>query len=392
MNSGSVLTTNGDNTPAILAQSVGGGGGRITANGYGAYDGFAGGAGIGGDVAVTVAGSVQANGTASPGIFAEVANGTLPSGVIGGVVAVTVSPGATVQGGHNFSAGDGFGAGIYVVGGGTSSTGSYSNTITNQGTITSLDGVNGTAIYGTGGWTNVVNSGTITGNLDLDNGGGGGCTGASCPTVGSTFKNQAGGTLNTGAVVRLGAAGSLTNAGTLNIGGTGRIATTAVAGNLAQTATGRLVVDTDHHAGTADRLDVQGTASLGGLVEVHAANINNRAVTILTATGGLTVDPSLATTRTYLVRFDLQNSGTSVQIRPQAKFATAASGFGISRRSRATYSRCSTPARSWEAGLACWLGSAARKATAPRSAAWPGPRSAASPPPGRRPAIASAAT
>ncbi|WP_255702300.1 autotransporter outer membrane beta-barrel domain-containing protein [Roseomonas cutis] len=331
VNPTAILSTSADNTPVILAQSIGGGGGRVTSSGDGAYDGTAGGSGTGGAVTMNVYGQVRAGGAASPGIFAEsVGQGSTANPTGGAAVRINVGPGALVQGGRDFNPGDGYNAGIYIVGGSTNQDPSSqtNNNINNQGTITSLGT---TAIYGTGGWTSVYNQagGTITGSVNLDNGNGGGaCPQGGCAVTGGNVANAAGAAFNTGPLVRLGAAGTLTNAGTLNIGGTGTIATTAMTGNLVQTGSGRLVVDTNHATGQADRLDVQGSASLAGTVEVHAASLANRAVTVLTATQGVSLDAGLATTRTQLFRFDAQASGNSLLIQPRAEFATQAAGLG----------------------------------------------------------------
>jgi hypothetical protein len=259
VNQSATLSTAASNTPVILAQSVGGGGGRVTNNGYGAYDGTAGGSGSGSTVTVDVSGQVLAAGAASPGIFAESVGqvtSTNPTG--GAAVRINVGTGGTVQGGTDFHAGDGYGAAIYIVGGSTNQNPSSqtNNNINNQGTITSLGGtgLNGTAIYSTGGWTSVYNQpgGSITGSIDLA--GGGACFYITCANVGGSLTNQAGGTVNTGALMRLGSTGTLSNAGTINIGGTGAIATTVMTGNLVQSSTGRLVVDTNHRTGEADHL------------------------------------------------------------------------------------------------------------------------------------------
>lgn len=335
------LSTGADNTPVILAQSIGGGGGRVTSSGYGAYDGTAGGSGTGGTVTVDVAGRVLAGGSASPGIFAEsVGRGTSANPNGGSAVRINVAPGALVQGGQDYNRGDGYNAGIYIVGGSTSQdvTSGTNNNVNNQGTITSLGT---TAIYGTGGWTSVYNQagGTITGSIDLDNGGGGGsCTSSpTCAVTGGSVSNAAGATFNTGAMVRLGAAGTLANNGTLNIGGSGTVATTAMTGNLVQGATGRLVVDTDHLTGASDRLDVQGSASLAGTVEVHPTAVANRAVTVLTATDGVNLDAGLTSTRTQLFRFDTVQSGNSLLVQPRAEFSAQASSFGANRQAVAAH-------------------------------------------------------
>jgi len=338
------LSTAAGNTPVIVAQSVGGGGGRVTNNGFGAYDGTAGGSGSGGAVTVDVSGQVLAAGAASAGIFAESVGqvtSTNPTG--GAAIRVSVGTGATVQGGTDFNPGDGYGAAIYMVGGSTNQDPSSqtNNNVNNLGTITSLGGTgpNGTAIYSTGGWTSIYNQagGTITGSISLDNGGGGGACQMGVSCTGGSVTNLVGGTVNSGAQLRLGATGTLVNQGTLAIGGRGAIATTAMTGNLVQGGTGRLVVDTDHRSGQSDHLDVQGSASIAGTVEVNATTVANRAVTVLTASNGVTVDAGLQTSRTQLFRFETQARGNSVLIQPRAEFTTQAAGLGQNQQNVANH-------------------------------------------------------
>ena len=91
-------------------------------------------------------------------------------------------------------------------------------------------------------------------------------------TLGSganAFNNMAGGVFNAGATVNLGAGNTLTNAGTLSPGGAGVIQTTALTGNLVQSATGRLVTDINIAGATSDRINVSGTANLAGAVQLQ---------------------------------------------------------------------------------------------------------------------------
>lgn len=129
----------------------------------------------------------------------------------------------------------------------------------------------------------------------------------------------------------------MANGGTLSIGGSGTVAATAMTGALVQTTTGRLVVDTDHRTGASDRLDVQGAVRLGGTVEVHPSSIANRAVTVLTATEGVTLDPALTSTRTHLFRFDAQAAGNSVVVQPRAEFTAQAAALGANQQAVASH-------------------------------------------------------
>lgn len=265
---------------------------------------------------MSVDGTVSATGSASSAIFAESA------GQGASLITVTVHQGGFVSGGTDFSVGDGYGAGVYLVGGGT--TLATANVVDNSGVITSIRGDVGTAIYGTQGYTTVNNSGSIIGSVNLGNGGG-------TATIENTGRIVAGSQIN------LGARGKLDNEGTLAIGAGHRIATTTIVGNLDQGARGHLVVDTDHAKGASDLLVVKGNADLAGTIDVNAESVANRPVTVLTASGDLTVDPGLATTRANLFRSNAERVGSNLVIKPVAEFAEAASGLGANQRSVAAH-------------------------------------------------------
>jgi hypothetical protein len=333
---GGTVTTSGANTPAILVQSIGGGGGRITNNGIGAYSGTASGTGYGGAITIAVNGTVSATGAASPAIFAESAGQGGASTPATAVINVTVAQGATVSGGTDFNPGDGYGAGIYLVTGGLSAA--APNVITNNGTITSVRGTGGTAVYSVAGYTKIDNFGTLNGSYNFANDGGSGvlCPGGICPATGAIM-NHAGGTLNTGTQINLGALGSITNQGTIAVGGAGQIATTVITGRFVQAATGRLVVDTNHSTGQSDLLSIVGSAELAGTIEVHPVVVANRAVTVLTATAGVNLDDGLSSSRTHLYRFAVAQVGSSVQIQPRAEFTSAAASLGPNQQRLAAH-------------------------------------------------------
>jgi uncharacterized protein YhjY with autotransporter beta-barrel domain len=307
VNSGASVTTGAESTPAILAQSIGGGGGRVT-NTRGAFSGTAGGFGQGGLINISVGGTVSAAGLGSPAIYAESAGFTLfpPTSL---PITVVLEQGAMVSGGTDVTTGDGTGAGIYLVGGGVNVN--MPNTVTNFGTITSVDATSGTAIYSANGYTQVTNEsgGTITGNISLSNGGGGG-----------NITNNDGGTLNMGAQVALGNAGVLRNRGTLQVGEPRQIAATQLTGTLVQEAGGRMLLDTDHAAGRADMVTVEGRATLAGRIEARPITLSKAPVTVLTASGGIDLDPAATGYRSPV--FDLKpiSDGTSLHIQPSANF------------------------------------------------------------------------
>ena len=302
------ITTTGDFAPGIFAQGAGGvtvtSTGNITTTGTAAFGivALGGGCGCGavtvtstgnitttgidavgiaarstGAVTVTSTGNITASGTSALGIYAQsngavtvtstgniTTSGTDASGIYarsgGGPIAVTVNSG-TVSGGS------GFGAGVLIVGG-------TDNTLVNRGTVMALSGL---AIGATTGNDTVSNFGTVIGNVDLGAGT-------------NAFDNMAGGLFNSGASVNLGAGNTLSNAGTLSPGGAGTILTTALAGNLVQTATGRLAIDFNMAGGSADRVNVSGTANLAGVVrvQVQGATLGPWQQTVLSAAGGTT--------------------------------------------------------------------------------------------------------
>jgi uncharacterized protein with beta-barrel porin domain len=249
------ITVGGDSSNGIIALNSGTGAIVVTSTGNikttGNYaDGiFAAGAGA---VTVTSTGNITTAGSGSFGISAEG----------GGPFAVTIKSG-TVSGGS------GSGAGVDLAGG-------TNNTLTNFGTVMALSGL---AILGDTGNNTVNNSGTVIGNVLLGSGT-------------NAFNNLAGGFFDSGATVDLGAGNTLTNAGTLSPGGAGVIQTTALTGNLVQSATGRLVTDINIAGATSDRVNVSGTANLAGAVQVQVLNPTLGAFqqTILSAAGGTTTN------------------------------------------------------------------------------------------------------
>jgi uncharacterized protein with beta-barrel porin domain len=228
---------------AVTVTSIG----NISTAGRGAAGIAANGAGAG---TVTSTGNITAAGSGSFGISARSV----------GPIVVTIESG-TVSGGS------GTGAGVVLADGTT-------NTLTNMGTLTALSGL---AIKGNTGNNTVNNLGTVVGNVILGSGA-------------NAFNNMAGGIFNAGPTVNLGAGNALTNAGTLSPGGTGVMQTTALTGNLAQSATGRLALDVNAANGTSDRVNVSGTANLGGAVQLQVSNLSFAPwqATVLSATGGTT--------------------------------------------------------------------------------------------------------
>lgn len=125
--------------------------------------------------------------------------------------------------------------------------------IINYGTVSGAD----YAIATDDGDDSVENFGTVRGNVDL----GGGA---------DVFDNLQSGLVETGSTF---VAASFINRGTISPGGDGTVQTTAITGNLEQTGTGRYAVDLVETGGSidADRIDVNGNATLAGTVVVTSS-------------------------------------------------------------------------------------------------------------------------
>ena len=331
---GATVRTSGVFAPALLLQSIGGGGGRVVSTDGNAYMGTAGGAGSGGEIIAVIYGTVEATSGGSAGIFAQsVGDGSRTSPIL-----ITVATGGVVSAGGAFVEGfaDGTGAAIYVDHGGDIAV---ANQIVNFGTVQAQNFANATAVYSNAGYTMVENYGTMTGNVLLTNGGGSGC-----------FSNY--GTFNSGDSVKVGPCG-LGNSGTIEIASAGKIGKTAIAGDYTQASTGVLNFDADFKSVSADKLEISGKATISGTVNVNPTTVSNKAVTVLSATDGIVLDPQLRQTDNSAL-FDfplvLKNvmadqsvpmslsavssaaSGNSLVIQPTARFVDSATGLGKSKQ------------------------------------------------------------
>ncbi len=303
------IITHGDNAAGIFAQSVGGGGGVLGELGNDLpvlsllswQIGSAGDAGNSGLVDVNLTGNIITAGNNATGIFAQSAGGTGMAGPVNVTLNSSILTGEVLEDGDedrglgsvgilahsgavnnanngnitiSINSADGvvrggrsqvidvnrefIGVGIWVVDG-------KDNTITNNGLITTLGGIeSGFAILGTGsdathpgGNETVENFGTIIGNIDLGAGN-------------NFFNNKADGTYITGAQVGVG--GTLTNEGKLTPGDDENTLTANLRGNIVQTATGLYNVDLNGETGVTDSIIASGTANLNGEAFVNIIN------------------------------------------------------------------------------------------------------------------------
>ncbi|WP_163333655.1 autotransporter outer membrane beta-barrel domain-containing protein [Enterobacter bugandensis] len=314
----STIATTGINAPAIFAQSVGGGGGRVT-NENGAYFGSAGGSGTGGTVNVNVDGKVITTGMGSAGIIAQ-SDGDSSSN---SPVNVTVGSTGLVQVGqeHVATGVDGTSAAIYISKGAkvqdNPASQTVENTVTNNGSILTFgSNRNAVAVYSTGGYTKVINNGTMWGDVLLQNGGGTGC-----------FTNN--GTLNAGDKISVGNCG-LTNNGTMVIGADHTTGTVTVDGNY--NGKGTLAIDADFVSGKSDKLQVNGNATFNDTVEVNATKLKkDTSVEIAQATGAMKYD-NLNVKRGGMFHYDVTSTGNNLVLTPKSDIISSAANFGANRK------------------------------------------------------------
>ena len=387
------ISTTGDGAAGIVAQSLGGGGAIV--NGLKGIDVTTGSAevyqnrwdmGMGGQVLVTNNSDITTTGAYAHGIFVQVASGT------GGFIGRDGGNGAMFRSGFGYAPYcDGPSSDIGVQCGGRAAVELQAGTITVSGanswgvvveseyvayyevqsgpnydtSIAEVSIASGARIFAKGnaggaillnatGANEVVNSGVIDGSGSaggyainsvnksykvINNAGGtiagsfgkhcsGNCTDVSA--VSSTIQNN--GTILAGSTIDLGS-GALTNAGTLHIGNVGKVATTTLTGDLVQLSGGTLYIDADMASGVSDKLNVSGSAKIGGTVRVAASSITNRAVKVLTAAGGVTLDPALAMAdSSHLYDFKSTVSGKDLMVSAVANFAKRASTFGANEQ------------------------------------------------------------
>ena len=300
VNNNAAIVTNGAGAAGIIAQSIGGGGGLVGGGEFspllstsGGFAGTIGGTGSGGEVKVSTTANILTLGADSTAILAQSAGGTGQSDIT-----VTVGSGVTVAGGT----GAGHAVALY---------GGLRNSLSNAGTLLtepllSLEpqnpllgqsaaqnavlntGIEEFVIVGSGGDNTVSNTGWMYGNVNL----------SAFGAVGyfNSFNNQTTGYFAPGNTVILGdptgGGNRLTNAGVISPGDFYNVLTTNLTGNFTQTSTGTYLTDLDLNPNTSDRINVSGSATLSGAVELSFNNPGwarpgTSSLTILSAAGGL---------------------------------------------------------------------------------------------------------
>jgi hypothetical protein len=383
------IVTSGNGAAGIVAQSLGGGG--VLVNGLDGVDLTRGSSqvyedrwdmGMGGAVTVDNNSDIRTSGAYADGIFAQVASGTggvigrsdgtgtvfrsgmgeamycdgksvTAGGDCGGSVTVSLQAGTIdVQGQHSWGVAmesenisfvaEETGAkldqstatltvsnGARIIAEGQSDgavllNASGANTVTNAGVIDGSKSAGGYAIDSVGKSFKVINqpTGVLVGNF------GSKCSG-NCNDIApadSSIDNH--GLIETGNDIDLGG-GELRNNGVVSIhgGGTG---TTMLNGNYS--GSGQLAFDADYAHSSADRLVVNGTANVAS-VAVQPMTVRNTTVPLLTATGGLTIDPQLTAADTSAVfSTRLDHDATTLYATPVARFSELARGLGAASR------------------------------------------------------------
>ncbi|GHB16202.1 autotransporter outer membrane beta-barrel domain-containing protein [Salinicola rhizosphaerae] len=327
------ITTTGDGAYGIIAQSIGGGGGL-----YGGSDGtlHAGATGnaeaSGGNVDVTQRGTLTTQGVNSYGIFAQ-SMGSRYNGKISVNVEGQVSGGSKNGAAVAFSEGQGNvltvgKEGVISAGGGTDGTARGSAVLfsTQASYLPTLAIHNQGAIYGGihayGGSQSLDGSGTVSEGLAPV------ALLVVLPEPSIQIDNASGATwllenVSQADLVNAGTVGVLSSADEGTTGG--NVAT--LTGDFEQTDSGRLRIAADFEQGTADRLDIDGDATLDGRVEVLASTLApTQAIDVLSVSGATTGSLDVVDTPAVDFMSEVEDGVTRVGI-ADTRFASAFDGL-----------------------------------------------------------------
>ena len=315
------IKTTGERAFGVLAQSIGGGGG-YGGDANGTFAGRTQSSGGGESSAyaqyvdVTQSGTITTSGEGSVGIFAQ-----SEGPAYAGNIAVTIN--GTVTGGTGSD-----GAGVFIVEGDNGSYNGNVLTVSSGGSLTAGDSSAYAYLYKSdltaseGGGLQVVNSGTISGNHSISAGG----------DPAGQVDNQEGGAIVDAATI---AAAQINNRGRLFIGSSGSVDRTRIDGSFAQFDSGRMVATADFAAGEADLLTVAGDAQLSGQVAVEAMAFLPNVSLAIVETGGRQ-SGTLTPLDTPLFSYALDHRAQSVSLSVSgATFADPALGLNAAQASAA---------------------------------------------------------
>ena len=289
---GTQISTQGSGAHGIFAQSLGGGGGSIGMGGAVLIPTSVGtarpSAGKGGAISVDFNGSILANGANSDAIFAQ-------SGVqgTGGLTmpGTSLGPVNIAVANGAIQGGSGSGVGIQIDGG-------IGDTIT-VGRGATVSALSGNAIASSWGGTTVIDSGVINGNIALQ-----GSLNSLAVTPGGTLDADDSINLNNGV---------LTNQGRLGLGDGAPVSNTTLTGNLVNTG-GTIGLGANFGTMQANTLSVSGSAKLtSGAVTVGLLGLpstfdpaNMPALSVIKAQS-LTLAPAMTATPTVVLTYGLFN-------------------------------------------------------------------------------------
>ena len=330
---GASIATSGNDAPAILAQSLGGGGGLIDYGPAGSARtlalGDAHGAGDGNTVRISLTGArITASGTGSPGILAQSDGGTAAGQI---VIVVDGNSSITVPAGPAISLLRG-----------------NDNQIDNAGLIQVDAGQDAIRANTPSGNNTIDNTGRIIGNIALAGG------------SGNLVDNQAGGVIEA-AGLGLGG-GLLRNAGVVQTAGTG--AATMLDGSYHGLAGGVLEVAADFAHATSSPLVVGGNAVLdpGTVLRVDVASYQKGTLPALIVGGtlaGAFAPVAQAADPAYLFGVQAVPTGNGYAVRTSSEIAAAAAGLNSTRQGLAVGLQ-----QIWDAGGGDPAGAAAQATAA----------------------------
>ena len=268
---GATLTTSGNQAYAIIAQSVGGGGGIVPhSNGvfYGSTN-SSGSTGTGGAVSVTVGGDVfvSDSGDGNVGIFAQSTSASRSAHS----VTVQIEGNVQVRGSDAIA--------IWV------SDGTNNNSLTNTGLVEAVVALKYTGNH----HLTLNNSGSVRGSF----------MGNVIDSAGAakiSLLNQPSGKYIAGAILQA----NVINQGLIEIGNKnqdGKVTQTLCAGNFKQCEGAQLVLNADFSAGQSKVLTIAGDAHLRGKVALNIVNpVVGRSIKFLCVEGDITGEFSLEET------------------------------------------------------------------------------------------------
>ena len=278
---------------AIVAQSIGGGGGLV-GNSFAAS---AGGIGVGGAIDILLNGNVSVT---SPGGTAILAQSLGSDGR--GDITVELAEESAIALGEG-------GVALAFDGG-------AQNTFINRGMIVSPDGLETLLMTGTNGNDRIENFSILVGNVALGSGI-------------NALNNNADAVLLTGSSIDLGNGESLlANAGTFAAGGTDTIIQTQLNGGFTQSETGISFFEVDLASDTHDAINAAGAIMLGGQIDARLLNISEftpgmKAFEILTGEGGANITQANLRADSSVV-FNLLGigaNGNAIELRYDMTFA-----------------------------------------------------------------------